>query len=180
MRNLTKKNGIWIRVLRILLTLAYLATLGFIFYNSLQTGAKSAEQSSKVVDTVQDAVSVVAPQSPIATATGEDYDALHSLIRSMAHFAEFALLGALGIWCALSYTDKKPFVFFPLIGAVAVPLADETLQRFVADRGSEWKDVFVDIAGGMSGIIFALGCVFVGVWVCSWIVSIRNKRKQKE
>ena len=180
METATKKNGIAIWVLRILLTLAFFATLGFIFYKSLQTGEASSEQSSKVVDTVQDAVAIVAPQSPIATAEGEDYEALHALIRSMAHFAEFALLGALGILCALSYTDKKPYVYSPLICVVFVPIADECLQSFVAGRGTEVKDVCIDIAGGMSGIIFALGCVFVGLLLYHACVSLFSKRKRKE
>lgn len=180
MRKFTEKNGIGIWIVRVLLTVAYLVVLGFIFYNSLQTGERSSQQSTKVVDTVQNAVSVVAPQSPIATATGSDYDALHSLIRSMAHFSEFALLGAVGILCVLSYTDKMPFVFFPLIGAVIVPIADETLQHFVADRGAEIKDVLVDMAGGACGMIFALGCVFIGICVWTWIACLRKRRTDKE
>lgn len=179
MRNSKTNNEIWIWVLRILLSLACAGVLVFIFSNSLKTGEQSSAQSSKVVDTVQDAVAIVAPQSPIATATGEDYDALHSLIRSMAHFGEFALLGALGVWCALSYTHKKPFVFFPLIGVVIVPILDEVLQSFVSSRGSEIKDVLIDIAGGMSGMIFALGCVFVGICIFEWIRYARKGAKKE-
>ena len=94
-------------VLRIVLTIACVVTIGFIFSNSLKTAEQSSAQSSTVVETIQKVAQVIAPESKIATATGEEYEALHELIRAWAHFAEFFLLGVLFGWCYCSYTLQK-------------------------------------------------------------------------
>ena len=156
-----KKRTLWLWVLRGSLTAACIAMLVFIFSNSLKTGEESAEQSLAVVDTVQK----VAPNSTIATATGSADERLHMIVRSVAHFAEFALLGALLLWCAASYTLEKEGLLISLPLALAVPMIDETLQYFVANRGAEWKDVCIDMAGGVMGIMFALLTVILGLHI---------------
>ncbi len=152
-------------VLRILLPIACVLVLAFIFSNSLKTGEASSAQSSAVVDAVQAVFGVIAPNSAIATATGEDYQRLHACIRLLAHFAEFALLGALFAWCCLSYTTKKAYLLIPAAGVLTVPCIDEWLQSLTAERAAEWKDILVDGAGGICGLIFAVFCVVVGVFV---------------
>lgn len=129
-------------------------------------------QSAKVVKAVQKVASVVAPQSFVATATGADYDLLHGIIRSFAHFAEFALLGALFGWCYRAYTSRKLFVYLPISMLLIVPIIDELLQGQTANRCAELKDVLIDTAGGICGLLFA----FVSVWI---VVSIIKKRAQR-
>lgn len=167
-----KKGEILQWALRIFLTAACVAMLLFIFSNSLKTGAQSARQSSTMVDVVQDVASVIAPNSPIATATGDAYDRLHAYVRVFAHFAEFALFGALLLWCIASYSWKKEGIWFSLAGVAFVPIVDEALQYFVADRGTELYDVCVDMAGGVCGLLFA-------VVVLLLIVSVQNKKRVK-
>lgn len=167
-----KKGEILQWTLRIFLTAACVAMLIFIFSNSLKTGAQSARQSSTMVDVVQDVASVIAPNSPIATATGDAYDRLHAYVRVFAHFAEFALFGALLLWCIASYSWKKEGIWLSLAGVAFVPIVDEVLQYFVADRGTELCDVCVDMAGGVCGLLFA-------VVVLLLIVSVQNRKRAK-
>ena len=159
--------------LRIVLTAACIGMLIFIFSNSLKTGEQSAQQSSTMVEVVQSVAAVVAPNSGIAKATGEAYDRLHVWVRVFAHFAEFALFGALLVWCIASYTWKKEGLWLSLVGVCCVPMIDESLQYFVADRGAEFCDVCVDVAGGICGILFALV-------VLLFIVLAIDKRQRKK
>lgn len=171
-----KKGEFWLWTLRIVLTAACVLILCFIFSNSLKTGEQSAAQSVAMVDTVQKVASVVAPNSSVATATGAAYDRLHEFIRAAAHFAEFALLGTLLFWCAASYALKKEILLLPLLGVLTVPMIDECLQYFVADRGAELKDVCMDIAGGVFGLLFAVWTVLLGVYIHKKVLKKRKKR----
>ena len=158
-----EKKDIIRLIFRIVTTLACVLMMGFIFFNSLQTAEKSSAQSSAVVDTVQKVVAVIAPNSPIATATGEAYDKLHAGIRTLAHFSEFALLGALCFWCWFSYTDKMIFLLVPAGAVILTPLIDELLQTFSSGRAAGWFDVAVDISGGVVGAFFALCTLTAGI-----------------
>ena len=173
MQNEMKTKTDKIRIFwRVVTTLACALMLLFIFSNSLKTAEASSAQSSVVVDTIQDVASVIAPQSPIATATGEAYDKLHADVRTLAHFSEFMLLGALFFWCWYSYTDKKIWLLAPAAGAIFTPMIDELLQMLSSGRAAEWFDVAVDVSGGLCGGIFALCTLTLGI-------HIYRKRKQK-
>lgn len=164
----------WILLARVILTTLCVLCAVWIFSNSLRTGEQSVSQSSEVVDMVQDVASVVAPESFVATASGEDYDLLHSYIRNFAHFFEFLLLGALACGCYLSYTRKKRFLFIPLGGLALFPMIDEWLQTFVNGRGAEWKDVLLDMGGECIGF----ACVWLAFWLLCLIIDRKKKKKE--
>ena len=157
-------------ILRAVLTALCAVTVGFILYNSLQTAQESTEQSTTVVVMVQQAVAVIAPEAPIVTATGEDFDRLHSIVRSLAHFSEYTLLGALGGWCCLSYTLRRKFLVIPALGGAGLAVLDECLQMFTAGRGAQFTDILLDIFGGLCGLAFAV----LSVWIV--IKIMRRKR----
>ena len=174
MEKRTRTKGEWLRLaLQIVLTAACVLAVAFIFSNSLKTGEESSEQSSSVVDLIQEVAAFFDPDSPIATATGEDYARLHSGVRTLAHFGEFALLGALFCGCCFSYTLKLPFQGIAGGGVALVPCIDETLQAFTAGRAADWRDILVDIAGGACGWLCVFACVLLGVWL---FAKIRRKK----
>lgn len=150
-------------VLRILLSVATALWLSFILSNSLKTAEQSATQSSTIVETVQQVAQIVAPESKIANATGEAYDALHAFVRNCAHLVEFAVLGALCCWCYFAYTLQRKYFYIPLLGVLFVPFLDEYLQTFSLGRGVELTDLALDICGGLAGMLFAACCVMIGV-----------------
>ena len=156
------KTKYFLRALRILLTVACALWIAFIFANSLQAGEESVEQSSEVVKAVQKVAAFFDPNSSIANATGAAYDRLHAVVRSLAHFAEFALLGGLLCWCCFSYTLKKIFQIIPPCGVAAVGLIDEMLQLFTSGRAFQITDLLLDFAGGVVGIGFAILTVWLG------------------
>lgn len=159
---------------RVFFTLACIGALTFIFYNSLQTAEESASSSSGVTDAVQRFVRFFAPDSFIANATGEDYKILTEWIRTFAHFAEFAMLGALLVWCYYSYTKDGAGLIIPFGFVFYVPILDECLQSFTRGRAGEVTDALIDTAGGAFGAVFAIAV--------AWIVFavIRRAKKRKE
>ena len=72
------------------------------------------------------------------------------LLRKAAHFTEFTALGICLAWLhgMLGKGRLQPFLWGVLTASV-----DETIQRFVPDRGPSVKDVCIDSAGVLMGII---------------------------
>ena len=74
----------------------------------------------------------------------------HGLLRKLAHFTEFTALGMCLAWLygMMGKGKVRPFLW-----GVAAASVDETIQRFVPDRGPSVKDVCIDSAGVLTGII---------------------------
>ena len=130
------------------------------------------EKSKEAVEIVQEVVGAVAPESPIATATGEDFDRLHITVRTLAHFAEFVLLGLFATWSCLSFSPKKGWLAAPACFTVATAVFDECLQKFTFGRASELLDVLADGLGGLTGFAFAL----LSVWLVGKLLP-KNKKE---
>ena len=72
------------------------------------------------------------------------------LRRKLAHFTEFALLGGcLGWLCGM--VNKSAAI--ALAWGAGAACVDETIQRFVPDRGPSLKDVGIDTCGVLTGLI---------------------------
>lgn len=127
----------------------------FIWGNSLLPGSVSGAISHFV----RDILAFLFPGG------SSDPDSGHGLLRKLAHFTEFACLGALFVW--LYGMLRKPF-FVALPCGFLVACIDETIQRFVPNRGPAFKDVLIDTAGVLVGI----GLLFFGY-------TIRKKRAKQ-
>ena len=130
------------RKLRICATLLAL-NLVFIWGNSLLPGSVSGAISHWL----RDILALLLPDRPA------DPDAGHGLLRKLAHFTEFACLGALFTW--LFGMLQKPMPLALLCGFAAAGI-DETIQRFVPERGPSFRDVLIDTSGALVGMIFLL------------------------
>ena len=116
-----------------------ICNLIFIWGNSLLPG----EISGAFSDWVQAILARILPVGPDDGSSG-------GLLRKVAHFTEFAALGMLLAWLhgMLQKGKLQPFLWGVLAASV-----DETIQRFVPDRGPAVKDVCIDSAGVLTGII---------------------------
>jgi VanZ family protein len=76
-------------------------------------------------------------------------DFLRHAIRKCAHFAEYALLGAL--WCGFFGGLSSAW-----LTATATAAADELLQRFVEGRSGQLSDVLLDSTGAVTGIVLMM------------------------
>ena len=137
---------------RAILVSALLLWTAFIFSNSLQSGEASNAQSESVKD---------AANTLLVWLGGEGL-LVGGFIRTLAHFAEFCLLGAL--LALLPHTfdiQKKHAYVFALLAAFAVAIIDECIQSLVPGRTPSISDVLVDFAGSTTGVAFVLLCLFL-------------------
>lgn len=131
---------------RILFTACLIYSVVFIFQNSLQI----AEQSSLRSEQVQQVVNEVA-----GTVGLGPFSLL--VVRKMAHFAEFMMMGFWFMLCLRVYTRHFiKHVSWPLFLGLGTAVTDETIQLFVDGRGSSVKDVWIDFAGFLVGLFVAL------------------------
>lgn len=131
---------------RILFTACLIYSVVFIFQNSLQI----AEQSSLRSEQVQQVV------NEVAGTVGLGPFSLH-VIRKMAHFTEFMMMGFWFMLCLRVYTRHFiKHVSWPLFFGLSTAVTDETIQIFVDGRGSSVKDVWIDFAGFLVGLFVAL------------------------
>lgn len=85
----------------------------------------------------------------------------HGLLRKVAHFTEFGCLGALLSWLLRMLRQRRwEYLLMPLCGGFLVACADEAIQCFVPDRGPGIRDVGIDTAGVLAGIILFSGVYF--------------------
>ncbi len=142
----TRKPSSRLTALRVLLTAALVACILFIFHNSLQNGAASSQWSRAVTDFINRLLAGI-QLAPIPEA----------VVRKLAHFCEFALLGFLLMLCLRVYTARfVRHVSWPLLGGMTTALCDETLQYLSAGRAPSVKDVWIDTAGVVAGLFAAL------------------------
>ena len=129
-----------------LLLLAILAVLAFIWGNSLDSAVESAAKSGRVGELLRPLLELVVGQGGVTD----------HLIRKLAHFAEYAVLGELLLLLtAVGFHVRLQTVVNCLFFLMAAALTDETIQIFTG-RGSQIQDVWLDFAGGFTGLLVML------------------------
>ena len=143
-----------------LCTTLLVCNLIFIWGNSLLPG----ELSGAFSDWVKSILAQLLPMGPDDGSGG-------GLLRKVAHFTEFTALGMLLAWLhsMLQKGKLQPFLWGILAASV-----DETIQCFVPDRGPGIKDVCIDSAGVLTGIIL-LWTGYHFVKKRSMILSLEDK-----
>ena len=134
-----------------LLLLAVLAALTFIWGNSLDSAVESAAKSGRVRELLRPLLELVVGQGGVTD----------HLVRKLAHFTEYAVLGALLLLLtAVGFRVRLQTVVNCLFFLMAAALTDETIQIFTG-RGPQIQDVWLDFAGGFTGLLdgFAIGDV---------------------
>ena len=129
--------------------------LAFIWGNSLLPGEYSAAFSQWVKDFLRELLGLEGNGSPSG----------HGLLRKAAHFTEFACLGMCLQWLHAMLGKK---VQYGVLWGFLAACADETIQKFVPDRGPSFADVLIDTAG-----------VAVGIGVLFLVYTIYNKDNNK-
>ena len=136
---------------RILLTVCVIWCVVFIFSNSLQIAEVSSEISGRFTALLNRIFSYL-PWEIVLT---------EGLVRKLAHFAEFTLLGFLSTLCLFSYTKKLiAFSPWPLLFGLFIAVCDESIQKFVPGRTGQMKDVLIDFSGVCCGTVTAIVFAF--------------------
>lgn len=137
----------WYLVLfRVLFTIALVATVFFIFSNSLEIAKESSARSQQVMQVINEQLAKVDIQ-PVSEHT----------VRKLAHFLEFSLLGFWFMLCLRVYTCHfVRHVSWPLFFGLLTAVTDETIQLYVPGRSSSVRDVLLDFSGVLTGLVSAL------------------------
>ena len=159
----------WIQKHSIVLTLLLvLAIMVMIFCFSAQTGVESGAMSGKITTWV---LNLVVPG--FGDFSPEKQEAIRSavgfVVRKLAHFSEYALLG-FSLMLHIHQIQKKTLVCLPWLWSWVIgtlyAATDEFHQGFVAGRGPSLRDVMIDSSGVIAGTLLLL-----------WIVLRRTKKK---
>jgi VanZ family protein len=132
--------------------LPVLIWLGVIFLGS--TDLMSAEHTSRfIVPLLHWLKPDLSPETLVS---------IHVIVRKCAHVCEYAVLALLLFRAALSMTNLKwsmPILYVSVwVGCFLVAATDEFHQAFVASRGASARDVMIDSAGAILGLL--IGAVF--------------------
>lgn len=151
------------RIGTVLLLLAILAALAFIWGNSLESAVESSLKSGRVRELIEPLLELLVGQGNVTD----------HMVRKLAHLTEFAVLGALLLLLtAAAFRVRLQSVlncqFFLLLAA----LTDETIQLFT-DRGSQVRDVWLDFAGGTAGLLAML----LLLWLLRCLFRPRDRRR---
>lgn len=153
----------WVWVLRFIFTLALVCSVAFIFQNSLQIAEASSARSQQAMQTLNGLLGALGT-GPLS----------EHLVRKLAHFAEFALLGFWFMLCLRVYTRRfVRHTGWPLFFGLLVADLDELIQLYVPGRSSSVQDVFLDFLGVLAGLLVAL-LLLLFVRMCS--VLWQNRR----
>ncbi len=126
-----------IRYRRLLWAFSLIGTLAFIFANSLTPAVQSGAESGALYMTLWRFF-------PFLT---------HALVRKLAHFCEYALLGAHLYYLPHLFSGKGwRLAVLPL--GFLVALLDEGLQCFVPGRSAALADTLIDFLGTLFGAVF--------------------------
>lgn len=137
------------------------ATVGFIWQQSTLAPADSSATSDAVGEVIVPIVG--GPTSPL----GAFFD---RFLRKIAHFTEFAVLGAESeCYLALRHTPQRTALQILFGGFVAA--ADEFLQLFTG-RGAAFADVLLDVCGFVIALFF--------LRVCFFLVHLRHCRRKEK
>lgn len=149
----------WIEKHSIALSLLLvIAVMVMIFCFSAQNGEQSGAMSGRLTTWV---LNLIIPD--FENFSPEQQEAIRStvglIIRKLAHFSEYALLG-FSLILHIAQVQKKITVRLPLLWAWGIgtlyAATDEFHQGFVAGRGPSIVDVMIDSLGVIVGIMLLL------------------------
>lgn len=116
-----------------------------IWGNSMRTATQSDQQSTSLLSWL----------TPWLSAVGIQPEGFHSILRKLAHFSEYGLLGVLWtieLWLG-PHRGKRRGTMERLSFCMLTAFLDETIQLFVPGRSGEIRDVWIDTAGAWTGIV---------------------------
>lgn len=142
-----QKADRWALIFKTVFTLITLSVIWFIFSNSAEIAEVSGGKSALVTAWLNQLLQALSLGLRLSEA----------LVRKLAHFAEYTLLG---FWLVLTlrvYTRRVlPYISWPLFLGLATAVTDETLQTFIPGRAGQLRDVCIDFAGVSAGILCGL------------------------
>lgn len=129
--------------------------MAVIYSFSSKDGEESSNQSGCIVEAVQEILDVEFKE--------EETDTFTFIVRKMAHFTEYAILGILYMGMIYELVKTKIFmVIFSTFACMIYAITDEIHQGFVGGRSPQITDVMIDTTGGVIG---GMICLTALIWI---------------
>ena len=144
-----------INILRCVLVLFLFCTFGMIFNFSNQDSEKSGSTSQKVTEAITKDIKSI--QKLNKNEKAKVIDKIEDVIRKIAHFSLYALVGLLlmALFSTYNINEKNKIISTIIIGAIYA-ISDEFHQSFISGRSGQVSDVFLDTLGVTVGGLFIL------------------------
>lgn len=144
-----------VKVIRFILVLLLILTFGMIFNFSNQDSEKSGSTSQKVTEAITKDIKAI--QELNKNEKARVIDKIEDVIRKIAHFSLYALVGFLlmALFSTYNINEKNKIISTIIIGAIYA-ISDEFHQSFISGRSGQVSDVFLDTLGVTVGGLFIL------------------------
>ncbi len=141
--------------------------IGFAFVHSSMSAAASSVESAEALDFI----------TQIFRSLGFSIEMTDHIIRKLAHFSEFTVIGGLLTSCAYSFDRFKPYryIFAVLFTGLFTAVIDEAIQLFSDGRSGQITDVLLDFSGVLTGTLIML--LFYKIYIN---IRTKSKRDKKE
>ena len=150
MENKMKKN-----ILRIILIILLLGTFYIIFGFSSQDGEKSGSISRRITEKIATLIPQIQKENEIEKEN--IMNTMESIIRKMAHFSIYTVVGLLLMSLVSTYNIKeKNRLIITLITGIIYASSDEIHQSFVPGRSPMITDIVIDTMGVILGILLII------------------------
>lgn len=150
-------------VARILLCILTLSLVVFIFSNSMQTATASNASSGRVLFFLNN----------ICASLNLNFTFNQEIVRTLAHFCEFGLLGVLLVLTFLSFFGvKAKSLILSVLFSVSTALTDECIQLFSDGRAFQFSDLLIDFTGSLLGIV---GVFLIALLINNHRIKISEK-----
>ena len=138
---------------RIIMFVLTASVIAFAFIHSSMPSVESAQESESVLDFV----------TVILKFFGIDPNLSDHIIRKIAHFTEYTVLGALLCSCAYSFDRIKPIKFVPYTVSIGLftCFVDETIQLGIEGRSGQVSDMWIDFFG----VLLGTAVMLVAFWI---------------
>ncbi len=133
--------------------LTVVAWMAMIYSFSMQTGQQSGDLSGGVIRWI---AGVFNPNFEALSPAeqSEIISAWQFFVRKTAHFSEYAVLGVLTANAVRFFTAKAWLsIVLPAVISAMYAVSDEIHQYFVPERACSIKDMALDTAGAVTGIL---------------------------
>lgn len=144
-----------VNIIRVILIILLVLTFIKIFDFSSQNSEKSSNLSRTITEKVTSKIKFIQNLD-----TDKKEKVLHIaeiIIRKLAHFSEYALVGILLMSLMSTYEIKNKLrVLISLLTGVLYASSDEIHQLFVPGREGAVRDVLIDTSGVITGIFIVI------------------------
>lgn len=129
------------KALQLALLLLIGLTLAFIWSRSMKSKAESRAESAAVMELVRPFLEIFVGKGKVT----------EHLVRKLAHFGEYGLLGVETTACLFLWREERRRWLLLILFGFSVASMDEIIQFFVG-RGNQFSDVMLDLFGFICGV----------------------------